>query len=104
MRPSGVKLRLASGTLRGPDARHPGPSTPLPPHPEPREILPPPFPSRASRYHPCMSQYRDDRDAARLRIEALEDQVKARDAELEAQGMTLAAREAEIARLRRELD
>jgi uncharacterized coiled-coil protein SlyX len=50
-----------------------------------------------------MSQYRDDRDAARHRIEALEAKLADRDAELAAQGDALADREAEIVRLRREL-
>jgi Rieske Fe-S protein len=51
-----------------------------------------------------MSQYRDDRDAARHRIEALEAKLAERDAELSARAATLSVREAEIGRLRRELD
>jgi len=51
-----------------------------------------------------MSQYRDDRDAAQHRIEALEAKLAERDAELSARMATLSVREAEIGRLRRELD
>jgi hypothetical protein len=51
-----------------------------------------------------MSQYRDDRDAARHRIEVLESKLAERDAELTARMATLSVREAEIGRLRRELD
>ena len=51
-----------------------------------------------------MSQYRDYRDAARLRIDALEAKLAEREAELSAQRATLSAREVEIGRLRRELD
>jgi hypothetical protein len=51
-----------------------------------------------------MSQYRDDRDAARHRIEALEAKLAERDAALAAQGAALADREAEVVRLRRELE
>jgi tetratricopeptide (TPR) repeat protein len=51
-----------------------------------------------------MSQYRDHRDAAHHRVEALESKLAERDAELAAQGAALAEREAEIARLRIELE
>lgn len=51
-----------------------------------------------------MSQYRDDRDAARRRIEALEQKLAERDAELSARDAILAERHSENARLRRELE
>jgi hypothetical protein len=51
-----------------------------------------------------MSQYRDHRDAARHRVDALESKLAERDADLAAKGAALAEREAEIVRLRRELD
>ncbi len=51
-----------------------------------------------------MSQYRDDRDAARHRIEALEAKLAEREAELASKGAVLAERTSEIARLRRELE
>jgi uncharacterized coiled-coil protein SlyX len=51
-----------------------------------------------------MSQYRDHRDAARHRVDALESKLAERDAALAAQGAELAEREAEVVRLRRELD
>jgi hypothetical protein len=51
-----------------------------------------------------MSQYRDHRDAARLRVEALESKLAERDAELAAQGTTLVERQAEITRLRSDLE
>jgi hypothetical protein len=51
-----------------------------------------------------MSQYRDDRGAARLRIEALEARVAEREADLARCGSALAARDEEILRLQRELE
>lgn len=51
-----------------------------------------------------MSQYRDDLDAARRRIEALETRVAEGDAELARRAATLVAREEEILRLQRELE
>lgn len=51
-----------------------------------------------------MSQYRDHRDAARHRIDALEAKLTEREAEIAVQRATLSVREAEIGRLRRELD
>jgi hypothetical protein len=51
-----------------------------------------------------MSQYRDDRDAARRRIEALEARLADRDAELTRRGAALAERDEEIVRLQRELE
>jgi hypothetical protein len=51
-----------------------------------------------------MSQYRDDRDAARLRIEALEARLAEREDELARAGSALAARDDEILRLQRELE
>jgi hypothetical protein len=51
-----------------------------------------------------MSQYRDDRDAACHRIEALEAKLAEREAELSAKGAELSRREVEVSRLRRELD
>lgn len=50
-----------------------------------------------------MSQYRDDRAAAQLRIEALEARLSEREAELSTQGAQLAARDEEIQRLERDL-
>ena len=50
-----------------------------------------------------MSGYRDDQEAARLRIEGLESRVAERDAEIAARDAELGAREQEIARLGREL-
>jgi hypothetical protein len=50
-----------------------------------------------------MSQYRDDRAAAQLRIEALEARLAEREAELSAQGAALTARDEEIQRLERDL-
>lgn len=50
-----------------------------------------------------MSQYRDDRDAARLRIEALEGALSEREAELAALQRKLSMHEAELVRLRREI-
>jgi hypothetical protein len=50
-----------------------------------------------------MSQYRDDRAAAQLRIEALEARLAEREAELSTQGAQLAARDEEIQRLERDL-
>jgi hypothetical protein len=47
-----------------------------------------------------MSQYRDDLDAARRRIETLEAQIRERQAALEAREVELAEREAELARIR----
>jgi hypothetical protein len=51
-----------------------------------------------------MSQYRDDRAAARLRIEALEARLAEREVELRRHGAALAARDDEIFRLQRELE
>jgi hypothetical protein len=51
-----------------------------------------------------MSQYRDHRDAARHRIEALEIKLAEREAALALQGAELAERDAEIVRLRRALE
>jgi hypothetical protein len=51
-----------------------------------------------------MSQYRDDRAAARLRIEALEARLADREAELAKNDAALAARDAEILRLQREFE
>ena len=51
-----------------------------------------------------MSQYRDDRGAARLRIDALEARVAEREADLARCGSALAARDEEILRLQRELE
>ena len=51
-----------------------------------------------------MSQYRDDRGAARLRIEALEARLAEREADLTRCGSALAARDEEILRLQRELE
>jgi hypothetical protein len=51
-----------------------------------------------------MSQYRDDRGASRLRIEALEARLAEREAELDRRGAQLAARDEEILRLQRELE
>jgi hypothetical protein len=51
-----------------------------------------------------MSQYRDDLDAARRRIEALETRVAEGDAELARRATALVAREEEILRLQRELE
>lgn len=51
-----------------------------------------------------MSQYRDDRDAARHRIEALEAKLAEREAELTSKGAELARRDVEVSRLRRELE
>jgi hypothetical protein len=50
-----------------------------------------------------MSQYRDDRDAAHRRIEALEARLADRDAELSRHESALASRDEEIERLQREL-
>jgi uncharacterized coiled-coil protein SlyX len=50
-----------------------------------------------------MSQYRDDREAARRRIEALEAKLAEREAEMAAQGAAISARDEEIERLQREL-
>lgn len=47
-----------------------------------------------------MSQYRDDRDALRLRVETLEAKLRERDAALEARDAEISEREAEIERLR----
>jgi hypothetical protein len=51
-----------------------------------------------------MSQYRDDHDAARRRVDALEAKLAERDAEVHARDEALVARDAEIAKLQRELD
>jgi len=51
-----------------------------------------------------MSQYRDDRDAARLRIEALEARVADREVELARRAAALGAQDEEILRLQRELE
>ena len=51
-----------------------------------------------------MSQYRDDRDAARQRVEALEAKLAERDREIEDKGRVIAERDEEIARLRREVE
>ncbi len=50
-----------------------------------------------------MSQYRNEQEAARARIDALEEKVAERDAQLRDQKVAEAEREAEVARLRREL-
>ena len=50
-----------------------------------------------------MSKYRDDRGAARLRIEALEARLAERETELRRCGVELAARDEEIVRLQRGL-
>lgn len=51
-----------------------------------------------------MSQYRDDRDAAHRRVEALEARIADRDAELARRDAALVARDEEILRLQRELE
>ena len=51
-----------------------------------------------------MSQYRDDRCAARSRIEALEASLAERDAALAKLGAEVAERDEEILRLQRELE
>lgn len=51
-----------------------------------------------------MSYYRDDREAACRRIEALEAKLREREEELAAQGADLSAREEENARLREEVE
>jgi uncharacterized coiled-coil protein SlyX len=50
-----------------------------------------------------MSRYRDDQEAARHRIESLEDKLRVQDTELEEHREELAEREREIVRLSREL-
>ncbi len=50
-----------------------------------------------------MSQYRDDQEAARHRLESLEETLAARDAELEQHKNEIAERDREISRLAREL-
>jgi hypothetical protein len=50
-----------------------------------------------------MSGYRDDQEAARLRIDSLEDQLREHQNEIEQHREDLAARDREIARLGREL-
>lgn len=50
-----------------------------------------------------MSQYRDDRDAAKQRIAELEARLSEREAALSEQRVSLADREAEVARLRHQL-
>jgi uncharacterized coiled-coil protein SlyX len=50
-----------------------------------------------------MSQYRSDRDAARLRVESLEAELAAREEELSARNASIAERDAEIERLRHQL-
>jgi uncharacterized coiled-coil protein SlyX len=51
----------------------------------------------------AMSQYRDDQEAARHRLESLEEKLAARDAELESHKQEIAERDREISRLAREL-
>jgi len=98
--PSGI-VPIASPTLEDP-IRILGIASPNPRLPV--QILLPCLPTSLSAGYPwSMSQYRSDRDAARLRIEALEGELAAREAEISARGASLAERDAEIERLRHQL-
>jgi hypothetical protein len=63
-----------------------------------------PSPPRPPSYDVRMSQYRDDLDAAHLRIEGLEARLADREAELARRSAALVARDEEIVRLQRGLE